>query len=162
MGDIYGKGKRVERALNLLRDSELSESNKCYLEDFVQVRMADNISDKRIYRDIQNFRHMSELIDFELKKASKSDIIKLLSAVNHNDVPGHDWAPATRKDVKKSIRNYFNAIDRSDLTDFISLNIKPSERKMVDPDELPMKSEVAKLRDAMCNERDKAFLSIEL
>lgn len=159
MGDIYGNGKRVERALNLLEEYDLSESNRCYLTDFVQHRMAQNISDKRIYADLKNFRSLSEVIDFDLKNASKADLIRLVSKINHNDVPDREWKAETRKDKKKSIRNFYNSIDRSEISNFISLKIKASERNMVDPNELPSKKEVAEFRNAMCNERDKAFVA---
>jgi len=63
MSDIYGDGDRVERTLKLLRESDLSQSNRSVLEEFVYNLMAEDISDHKIYRYLQSFRSLEPVIE---------------------------------------------------------------------------------------------------
>jgi integrase len=163
MADIYSDRDRVESALNLLEESDLSESNRYYLEEFANYLMAENLSDHKIYRYLQSFRALAPLIDFDLKDASRSDLVKLVGRINHNKIPDKDYKPSSRAELKKAIRKFYvfeSGEESPDKTGFISVSVKKSNRSRVDPDRLPTPNTVKRMKNHAKNPRDKVLVSM--
>lgn len=158
MGDIYSDQDRVESAFRLLKQSNLTESNKCHLEDFAEFCMAQNLSDHKIYRYLQSFRVLSSDIGFDLEEADRCELVQLVGKINRNNIDGKDYEPQSRAEIKKALLKYYSFSENSVDTGFISCNVKKSDRKLVDPDRLPTPKTVKSLKKHAKNLRDKLLI----
>lgn len=163
MGDVYSNYNRIDRTFSKLEDSQLSHINKKHLKEFAEHLMAQNLSDHKIYRYIQSFRVLSHEIDFELRKAERKDLIRLIGKINQNQIEGKQYKPESRKELKQAIKKFYNWSERTqhpEILDFMSLTIKPSNRKTLDPSELPTKKQLSLMLDEVMNPRDGAMLHL--
>jgi site-specific recombinase XerD len=161
MSDIYTDYNRVDRAFEKLEDSSLSEPNKQVLKDFGHYLMGNNLSSHKIYRYIQSFRVLSHEIGFNLEDAKKHDLIRLIGKINQNNIEGKDYAPESRKELKKAFKKFYNwkeNTENPECLDFMSLTVKKSNRSKVNPAELPTPKQVRKLVSNAKNRRDRAMI----
>lgn len=161
MKDIYGVEDYVMKTRTLLKQSEMDENNRYYLNSWIDYLMADNaVGEKKIYRYVQTFRVLANagVLDFDLKEASKSDIRRLVGRINMNRIPDKDYSAESRAELKKAIRKFYQYIDESkepEIVDFVSCSVKQKDRKTVDPSELPTPRSVSKMYHKACNDRDR-------
>lgn len=161
MGDVYGNFNRLDRTFEKLEDSNLSEHNKRDLKEFGEHLMAQNLSDHKIYRYIQTFRVLTDEIDFNLKNADRKDLVKLVGKINQNQVKGKEYAPESKKELKKAVKKFYKWSEKTqdpEILGFMKLTIKQSNRKKLDPSKLPTKKQVLEMLECCKNARDKAML----
>jgi site-specific recombinase XerD len=164
MSDIYGVGDYVRRARKLLRESDVDDNNKYYLNQWIDYLMADNaVGEKKINRYVQTFRvlHDAGVIDFDLKHADKSDVRRLVGRINMNKIPGKDYTAESRAELKKAVRKFYQFADESkepEIVDFVSCDVKQKDRKTVDPSELPSPQTVVEMYREAKNPRDRLFV----
>lgn len=163
MPDIYLEKDRIQNCFDKLEESDLSKSNKQELRDFASYLMAEDLSDHKIYRYIQTFRVLSPVIDFNLTDAERKDLIQLVGRINQNRIPEKSYAPESKAELKKALRRFYKwkFPDREkELIGFISTHVKKSEKKRIDPDQLPSPSQVDRLIETAKNPRDKLMFSL--
>lgn len=163
MGDIYANYDRIDRTFQKLEESQLSEPNKEVLKEFVENLMAENLSDHKIYRYIQTFRVLGHEIDFRLVDAEKKDLIRLVGKINQNNIEGKDYSPQSKLELKKAIKKFYKwheETEHPDKLEFMSMNIKASNRKKIDASKLPTYSDVQNIVETAENPRDKAMFML--
>ncbi|MFT4892411.1 MAG: site-specific recombinase XerD [Candidatus Nanohaloarchaea archaeon] len=163
MADIYLEKDRIKNCFDKLEESDLSNANKQDLRDFTSYLMAEDLSDHKIYRYIQTFRVLSPVIDFNLRDAERKDLIQLVGRINQDRIPEKSYAPESKAELKKAFRRFYKwkFPDREkELIGFISTHVKRSDRKRVDPDQLPSPSQVDRLITEAKNLRDKLMISL--
>lgn len=159
---IYELENRLEGCINSLQNSELSSQNIKILEEFQNHLLAEGLSTSRISTYMSSFKMLAPLIDFELKKASKKDLKKLVGKINQNQVPGEDRSVWTIAEYKKAIKKFYRFVEgevEPEIIDFIKSHPKESEKPMTDPDELMKPEHVEKMLRNATNMRDKAYLN---
>lgn len=163
MPDIYLEKDRIQNCFEKLEESDLSQSNKEELRDFASYLMAEDLSDHKIYRYIQTFRVLSPVINFNLVEAERKDLIQLVGRINQNRIPEKSYAPESKAELKKAVRRFYRwkyPEREKELIGFISTHVKKSERKRIDPDQLPSPSQVDRLIETAKNPRDKLMVSL--
>jgi len=161
MSDIHNTSGQLQGQVELLKQSDFSDNNVELILEFKDHELADSTGLKRVKRHIQSFRAIEPLIDFDLDEAEKRDLVQLVALINQDRIPGKDYEPSTRNELRKSLKAFYkwqkNA-ESPEIVDFITCNVKKKDRKQVDPARLPGVSEVERLMKNTKNPRDKAFI----
>ena len=166
MSDIYGVGDYIKKTRKLLKHANMSDSNKCYLNEWIDYLLSENsVGEKKIYRYIQTFRVLSAqgAFEFDLKDADKKDVRRLVGKINSNRVQGKTYAPESRAELKKAVRKFYQFVydeEEPEIIDFISTHVKKKNQSSIDFSSLPTPKDVAKMYQMAKNPRDKAFILI--
>jgi len=159
--DIYGSGDKITKAKVKLANSNLSRPNKSILNDWMNQLMAENLSGHKIYRYIQSFRMLSPVLDFKLEDADRKDLVRLVGKINQNQIPGKDYSPNSKAELKKAIRRFYKfetGEEEPEKISFISCSVKKSERSETDFDALPEYEDVMAMIEECNNKRDRAMI----
>lgn len=162
MSDVHNKQGKLENSLRRLKQSDFPEEDIQLLIDFKNHLFAENVGVDRVTRYLNSFKTMQPHIDFRLSEAEKSDIVELVGKINR-DVVGQkeENSPYTKAEWRKGLKKFYKwqrGEENPDLVDFFSSQPKKKNIKMTDPNDLPDKELVKKIRSRMRNPRDKFFI----
>ncbi|MFB6209346.1 MAG: tyrosine-type recombinase/integrase [Candidatus Nanohaloarchaea archaeon] len=162
MGDVHNRKKNLQNTLNKIRENpELSEENTKLLIEFKDHLLAENISVERTCRYMSSWNTLAPLFDFSLENADKKDLKKLVGKINQDQINGKDYSVWTLAEFKKAVRKlytYLEGEEEPELVDFVSVNVKETDKPRTDPSELPRPSDVKSMLKHASNNRDRALI----
>lgn len=161
-GDPFGYAEKYDRSIEILESSGYSADNLEILmqfeSDMYQSKLSMARAENIIYKFVQLGRQGH--IDFNFREATESDLKKLVGKINRNKIKDKDLASETLRDYKKAISKLYDYLDQKEKVEFMSVSAKKSDRKYVDPSDLPTQETVETLCKGCRNPRDKAFLHL--
>ncbi len=162
--DIYQTDRRVDNCLKRLEDSQHSERNVELLKEFYREKMAGGQEQITIQGNLECFKILDHVIDFNLDEASREDLMDLVTTINRAEVhPDRETSPWTLLDYKRAIKNFYKWFTGNDdprILDFMSVYIPDSKKPRVDPEELLTVRDAEKLINCCLNARDKALMGL--
>jgi len=159
--DIYNYPRKVELAVNLVKQSPISEKNKKLILDFRDFCSLNGIGLPRISRYLGVLKDWALLIKKDFDKAAKQDIEKAVLVVQQNERYS-PWTKATYKIMLKRFYKWLKGTgdDHPEEVKWIKTLVKKTEKKVISNSELLTEDEVKRLVDVAEHPRDKAFVSI--
>lgn len=165
MGDIHNRKKYLDRTVEKLENSELSQHNVDLILELKEALLAEDLSTERVCRYMTSFNTLDHLIDFKLDEATKRDINRLAGQINQNKINDKNYSPWTLAEFKKAILKFYKhqegiteKKEKPEVAEKVKVNVKKNEKPKTDPDELPKPSDVADMVKAAQNKRDKALI----
>ena len=99
---MYKQQSNFEQELDRLKASSLNETTKKQIENFARFRIAKGSTKLRIVKCMWCVRLMSGWLGVDFDKASKEDIITLISKIDSMDYSEH-----TRYDFKVVLKMFY-------------------------------------------------------
>lgn len=155
---LYKQQSNFEQELGRLKASNLNDTTKKQIEHFARFRIAKGSTKLRIVKCMWCVRLMSSWLGVDYDKATKEDIITLISKLD-----SMDYAEHTRYDFKVVLKMFYkwllgNDEDFPAVIKWLKPKLKNGKHKL--PEELLSVEEVEKLAASASNSRDKALILI--
>lgn len=161
---IYKTDNRISNCISKIEESELSENNIQALKQFKTELLARGLSEHRVNAIMQSFSTISHLIDFDLKEASRTQAMELVTEINQDNIrDDKNYSIWSLCEYKKAIKKFYQwdrGEQRPEVIDFINVHPKESEKPRIDPDELIDVDEAEEIINNCCNSRDKALFGM--
>jgi len=135
------------------------EENRKLVRSFERELRLGNYSWDTVQRYLVSMRILSEQVGYSWGKASREQLKELVIDINESRIVDYDMSAETRKKFKTSLKSFYRLVlDDADRLGFMTIQVKQSERKELDVDELPGQAEVDRMIDASFNSRDRALI----
>jgi len=159
--DIHDFKLRAEYAVRRLKDSDVSERNKKLILSFRDFCVLEGISVGRIERYLCVLRLLAELLKKDYDKATKNDIIKLVTTIQTNE----NLAAWTKSTYKKMLKRFYKWLKKTgdeypEQVKWMKTSPKRNEIKLPGNGDMITEKEIEKLIDVAEHPRDKAFISV--
>jgi hypothetical protein len=92
--------KRLEKELELLKKSNISESNKKLILRYKNWRLANGVSFARVHREIVSLRILCERFGVELEEIDKDKLIEILA-----EIEVANWKLSTKNEYRRDLRS---------------------------------------------------------
>ena len=160
MGDWHKYGEKLASTENFVKVHVKNERNKRLIFDFEKDIVAREISKPRIIRYLVALKKIDEWLGKDFDKATKDDIITLLSAIEKQPL-----SVCTKHSYKVIIKRFYKWLLQCedtypDIVRWIKTNVKKKLQKLPNEGEMLTEEEVQKLIETAQNLRDKAFVSL--
>lgn len=153
--DIHNFKKKLERSIEILNDSEVSERNKHSILKFEKQLVAEGISTGRIMKYVYTLKSLALMLNKSLSNANKDDIVDLVSKIESNP----NWTENTKADFKKILKRFYKWLKGTDTypkeVSWFKANAK-NRHKL--PEEILTKEEIERLANSTNNLRDRGFI----
>lgn len=155
--EIYPFKKMIQRELlNIKSDPHNSD---CMLK-YYYVRVAEGISEARIYKCLSTVRRLSHMLDKPFIEATKDDFIKLISDLESRDLG--EWA---KRDAKVILKHFYKWLRNWEdgappEVRWIKKCAKAENRNPILPKDLLTQEEKIRMLRATQNPRDRALLEV--
>jgi integrase/ribosomal protein L40E len=157
MESIDYNAKRLEKDLERIRKSEISEENKALILKFHEYSVANGLSKAGLRNQLWCLYCLAKLLDKPFTQLTKEDVIKLVSQIESKYK-----SEKTKVALKAKLKQFFKWLKNSDgwpeEVAWIKARIKECNKKL--PEELLTKEEVERLASTTENVRDKALILI--
>ena len=157
--DIHNYPKMVERAVKLVRKSNISSRNKELILEFRDYCSLEGISLARISRYMGILKDWALLIKKDFDIAKKQDIIGAVRVIQEKD----NYSPWTKLTYKTMLKRFYRWVkgteESPEEVKWIKTTMKRNEKKLPSNGELLTEEDVKKLISAAEHPRDKAFVS---
>lgn len=154
--DFHTYGARINSALRIIENGNLTESNRADLLEFYEFLVANGLSRGRILKYLYHLLKIGAWLEKPFKEATKKDIIKLVQIIETQDYTAH-----TKHDYKIVVKRFYqwlrNSDDYPEEVRWIKSTIKRSDSMI--PAELLTVEEVNKLIEKTEHPRNKAMVS---
>lgn len=158
--DIHNYKRRLERTLNKIEKSAISDKNKKLVLGFHDNCFTEGLSLPKIERYLFDLHKLAEMIGKDMSKATKQDLQKIVAEIEKKQ-----WSPHTKHAFKIMIRKFFRWVEGIDekgvypeRVKWLHSNIKNNQQKL--PGELLNEDEVGKMICCADNPRDRALVAI--
>ncbi|MCP8304222.1 MAG: tyrosine-type recombinase/integrase, partial [archaeon] len=159
--DIHKRARKLQRALQRLDASSISEGNKDTIKQFECYLTQEEYSAGRRQKYVEQLTKIASWLDKPFKVASKPDIIDIMVKVGEQGYK--EW---TKHDYKVTLKVFFKwlrfgSIENDEYPEevkWIKSRMKNSSRKL--PEEILTEDEVQRMAEACTNSRDKAFILV--
>jgi integrase len=159
---IYDTDARLKNAISGLDEKQLCKQNRIDIERLAYELLGQDDGEHHAATVVRCLSNLDHLIDFELRSASRQQVVKLVSDINRNKVSeSHNHKPWTLCQYKKAVRIFFREHDfRENHYGFIKTRPKKSETNRIRREQLITVSEIEELINNAKNWRDKAFIAL--
>ncbi|MFP3908478.1 MAG: tyrosine-type recombinase/integrase, partial [Archaeoglobaceae archaeon] len=147
--------KRLSREIELLKESEISESNKNLILKYKNHRLANGLSVARVHRELQSLRLICKKNEIELNNLNEYAIDEILADLELSDIKLN-----TVNEYKKALRYLLIFTGKDELASRIKRK-EPKDNDLSREDLLTVE-EVLKLIGVAANERDPALIMCHL
>ncbi len=158
--DIHNYKKRLDRTLNNVRQSDISQKNKDLLEAFHNFCFTDGLGICKIERYLYDAFRLAQIMNCDLADATKEDLQAAVATIEKKE-----WSPHTKHTFKvmiKKLYRYIEGIDEKGVYPekirWLRTGVKNNHKKL--PDELMSEEEVKLMIGSANTLRDRALLSI--
>ena len=110
--DIYNEKVKLERHIEAVKRSSISESNKKLILEFKDFCSALGNSSHRMGIVIRHLLMFAKYLDADFKKAKRKDIEKAISKLNESDYA--DWTKVMTKNITKRFYRWLYKTEDSD------------------------------------------------
>lgn len=154
--EIYNYGRRLERVISNLKNSNIDSCNKTTILEFHTHCLANGYSLARTIKYVTTLRMTARMLGKPFKKANKEDIYKFVQKIEQSHYS--DW---TKHDYKAMLRIFYKWLRHTEDFPEEVRWIKPGRRrKQVLPEELITEDEVKRLVESTSHPRDKALILV--
>jgi site-specific recombinase XerD/ribosomal protein L40E len=154
--DIHTYGARINAALRIIENGNLTESSRADLLEFYEFLVANSLSRGRILKYLYHLLKIERWLNKPFKEATKKDIIKLVQIIETQDYTAH-----TKHDYKIVVKRFYQWLRSSDdypeEVRWIKSTIKKND--LMIPEELLTIEEVNKQIETTDHPRNKAMIS---
>ncbi|MFA5070919.1 MAG: site-specific integrase [Candidatus Pacearchaeota archaeon] len=157
--DIHNYKRRLERIINQISRSNLSEENKKLIMQFHDNCFTESLSLSKIERYLYDLFHYAIMLNKNLMDATREDIKSIVAEIEKKE-----WSPHTKHAFKVMIRKFYKSMEGIDekgvypeRVKWLHSNVKNSQLKS--SEELITESDVKKMISFSLNCRDKALIS---
>ena len=158
--DIHNYKRRLERTIERVKESDISEDNKKIILQFYDNCSTESLSLSKTERYIFDILSYAKTINKPFLEASKEDIKAIVAQIERKD-----WSPHTKHGFKVSIRKFYKSIEGPEEKGvyperirWLHSNVKNNQLKA--SEDLITESEVKRMISASLNCRDKALISV--
>ena len=157
--DIYNYHKRLDSAVKMVKEAQISERNKQLILEFRDFASLDGLSLPRILRYLGVLKDWAKILNVDFDKATKEDIIRAVRIIQENE-RYRPWTKATYKIMLKRVYKWLKKMEDSpEEVKWIKTTLKRTETEMLNNGDLITEDEVKKLINSADHPRDKAFVS---
>lgn len=157
--DIHNYKRRLERIINQVSRSDLSEENKKLIMQFHDNCFTESLSLSKIERYLYDLFHYAIMLNKNLMDATREDIKSIVAQIEKKE-----WSPHTKHAFKVMIRKFYKSMEGIDekgvypeRVKWLHSNVKNSQLKS--SEDLITESDVKKMISFSLNCRDKALIS---
>jgi site-specific recombinase XerD len=157
--DIHNYKRRLERIINQVSKSNLSEENKKLIMQFHDNCFTESLSLSKIERYLYDLFHYAIMLNKNLMDATREDIKSIVAEIEKKE-----WSPHTKHAFKVMIRKFYKSMEGIDekgvypeRVKWLHSNVKNNQLKS--SEELITESDVKKMISFSLNCRDKALIS---
>lgn len=158
--DIHNYKRRVERTVENIKKSNISEENKKLILKFYDNCSTESLSLSKIERYLYDLHRYAEMLNKPLMDASKDEIRAIVAEIERRE-----WSPHTKHAFKIMIRKFYKSIEGPEEKGiyperirWLHCNIKNNQLKS--SEDLITELEIRKMIAASLNCRDKALISV--
>lgn len=157
--DIHNYKRRLERTVDKIKRSNISEENKKWIMQFHDNCFTESLSLSKIERYLFDLHKFAEMLNKDLMQATREDIKSIVAEVEKKE-----WSPHTKHTFKVMIRKFYKSIEGIDekgvypeRVKWLHSNVKNNQLKSAE--ELITESEIKRMIACSLNCRDKALIS---
>ena len=157
--DIHNYKRRLERIINQVSRSNLSEENKKLIMQFHDNCFTESLSLSKIERYLYDLFHYAIMLNKNLMDATREDIKSIVAEIEKKE-----WSPHTKHAFKVMIRKFYKSMEGIDekgvypeRVKWLHSNVKNNQLKS--SEELITELDVKKMISFSLNCRDKALIS---
>lgn len=158
--DIHNYKKRLERTLNKIKNSELSQKHKDLILQFHNHCFAEGLSPPKIERYLFDLHRYAAMLGKGLEEATKHDIQGIVAEIEKKE-----WSPHTKHSFKVMIRKFYKWLEGIDekgvypeRVRWLHSNVKNNQIKL--PESLLTEEEVKSMIQNADNARDRALIAL--
>jgi integrase len=154
--DIHKINRKLELVIKRIKNSNISKQDKKVILEFYDYAFSIGLSKKRILKYLTNLFKLSQWLEVSFEKASKQDIMKLVSKIEQKDYT--EWTKHDYKVILKRIFKWLNGDEEyPDKVKWIKTTFRKNKRKL--PENLITPQEIEKMIKVADHTRDKAFIA---
>jgi len=157
--DIHNYKRRLERTVDKIKRSNISEENKKWIVQFHDNCFTESLSLSKIERYLFDLHKFAEMLGKDLMQATREDIKSIVAEIEKKE-----WSPHTKHAFKVMIRKFYKSIEGIDekgvypeRVKWLHSNVKNNQLKS--SEELITESEIKRMIACSLNCRDKALIS---
>ena len=161
--DIHNYEKNLQSRMKILKESNvLSERNKKFILDFVNVLVIDNLSKPRLMKYLEILRILGKKLDKDFDKATKEDLMKIVGEIQRKD-----YSPWTKQTYKVILRRFYKWLygmkeskDYPEIVSWVNIRMNRAECRLPSDGDLLTQEEVEKMIESSTQPRDKALIAV--
>ncbi len=157
--ELYGTAARLASEEKLLKNANISETNRSLLTDFMNHNLAKGISTFRVIKYDGHLRKIAVWAEKDLDKCDKKDIERVMAAVNKNN-----YSEDTVEDYKSTLKVYYRfvkGLERNDAApDCVRWITRKKPESKLKRESLVMPDQVDRIVMACDNPRDKCMIAM--
>jgi integrase len=155
--DLYHYEERLERCVDRIKRSNLSQKTKNDIFQFQHDCIATGIGAARILRYLSELPKIAQMLGKDLRKATTNDIKNIVHEVEQLDL-----AQASKYEVKKTLKKFYKWLNGGEsypeCVQWLKIGEKRCNNKL--PEDLLNEDEVKSLINAARSPRDRALIMI--
>lgn len=149
--------KMHKRLLESVRRSKrIKKENKRLFEEFKKYLIVQGCSDAHMYKLLSHLKKILEFVDYDLRKATKSQIEDIVAWVNQREIS--DETKRQYKIILKVLFKWLNGGEYPEQVKWLKTSSKSKNDKL--PEDLLTEDDVKRMIDAADNPRDKALIAL--
>lgn len=157
--ELYNYPKRLESALDKLKNEKICKQNKDEILSFSKVKLAKGSTSGRVAKVVYCLRCLAKWLNKPFRQATKDDLIALVGDIESN---AH-YSKHTKYDFKVVLKMYYKWLEGDDENfppkiTWLKKDMKSDRHKL--PEELLTEDEILKMANSAENLRDKAFVLV--
>jgi integrase/recombinase XerD len=157
--DIHHYDQRLTAALsNLENDKNVLDANRKKIKQFLEYIRAEGLSTPRQVRYTYVLRKLSSLLGKELRRTTKTDMIRVIS-----DLQKQDTAYDTKLSEKQCIKRFYKWLRNTEddyPVEVKWIGAKRNNNHKILPEHLLTEDEVKKLAETCQNQLDRALILV--
>ena len=156
MSDLCIYDIDVDKCMDNLNHSDISERNKTLITEFIDNCYIDRLGEHRIIKYISVLKNIAIAINVDFDKLEIQQLRKYIATLERSYLS--EW---TKHDYKIAICKFYKWLlndDSPELTRWIKTNIK--KKNLKSPDEMLTEQDVLLLIDNANNTRDRALIAL--
>ncbi len=146
----------TKKRIDSLKDSEISETNKKLILNFVNYCFSEGIGEHRALKYLSTLKIVAKSIFTDFDKATEDEIRAYVGSIERSALS--DW---TKHDYKVSLKKFYKWLNGGEeplKVRWIKTTLKKHDRKL--PEDMLKEEEVELMIDTALNKRDKAIISL--
>ena len=146
----------TKKRIDSLKDSEISETNKKLILNFVNYCFSEGIGEHRALKYLSTLKIVAKSIFTDFDKATEDEIRAYVGSIERSALS--DW---TKHDYKVSLKKFYKWLNGGEeplKVRWIKTTLKKHDRKL--PEDMLKEEEVELMIDTALNKRDKAIIAL--
>ena len=146
----------LNKRLQCLKNSDISEVNKQLILDFVDNCFVEGLGQQRILKYISILKMIAIQIKIDFDKVEKRDLFNFISELERSNKS--DWLKHDYKVRIKKFYKWFLKDDNPELTRWIKASVSRKDRKL--PEEMLTEQDILEIINCAIKLSDKAMVAL--